>query len=167
VSARATDPVSPPTTALRLAQEVSYLVLTLAGRFQDTFTGHAAALDLAPAQAKVLMALQPGDSLPMRALAERVRYDPSNLTGIVDKLETRGMVRRRGDNVDRRVKALTLTELGREVRDSLWQRLAQDAGPVGHLAEAELSELRDHLRAAVGEPDPARFGAWSSAGPEQ
>ncbi|WUN35912.1 MarR family transcriptional regulator [Kitasatospora sp. NBC_00315] len=49
---------------------------------------------------------------PMRALADLLGCDASNVTGIVDRLETRGLVRREADPADRRVKNVLLTAEG-------------------------------------------------------
>ncbi len=142
---------SPPTADLRIVQDVSRLILTVAQRLQDNFAAHASKLGLSALQAKLLIALPPGESVPMRVLAERLRCDPSNLTGLVDKLESRDIVRRRPDPVDRRVKALTLTDDGVELRSAFWSRMISDAGPLAHLSVDQLHDLRDHLRVALDE----------------
>ena len=46
-------------------------------------------------QAHVLRLLEPGEPLPMRTLARKLCCDASNVTGIVDRLEERGLVRAR------------------------------------------------------------------------
>jgi DNA-binding MarR family transcriptional regulator len=143
----------PPTRELRLAEEVARLVLALAGRLQDNYAAHAADLGLTAGQSKVLMALSPGEWVPMRELADRIRSDPSNLTGLVDKLEARGVLVRVPDRLDRRVKALVLTERGEQLRTDFWTRLSGDAGPLSHLSGGQLTALRDALLAAV--PSPA------------
>ncbi len=125
------------------------MILNIAGQLQDNYSAHAAALDLTAGQAKVLMALAPGESLPMRALADRLRFDPSNLTGLVDKLEARQLVVRRHDSTDRRVKALLLTDAGEQLRGAFWRRVTSGAGPFGHLSMGELSDLRDRLYAVI------------------
>src|SRR5689334_6075216 len=51
--------------------------------------------------------------LSMRTLAERLYCDASNVTGIVDRLETRGLVERRPDERDRRIKNVATTDAGR------------------------------------------------------
>jgi len=38
---------------------------------------------------KVLLSLVPGVAVPMRSLAERLDYDASNLTTLVDRLQRR------------------------------------------------------------------------------
>ena len=55
----------------------------------------AAEFDLAPMQMLALKHLEPGVELPMSALAEPLHCDASNVTGIVDRLEARGLIERR------------------------------------------------------------------------
>lgn len=138
------------------AHEVIQLLVVMSGRLSQHFAARAAEFGLATAEGKVLLALVPGTPLSMRALARKLGYDASNLTGIVDKLEDRGAVERHADPTDRRVKVITPTQRGGELRERLWQRLRTDAGPVSALTEPELRELRGLLRRAMddGQPGP-------------
>ncbi|WP_018681587.1 MarR family winged helix-turn-helix transcriptional regulator [Actinokineospora enzanensis] len=138
-----------PTEHLRLVQDVSRLLLAVADRLQDDFAACAARLGLTGAQTKVLMALEPGEAVPMRKLAERLRYDPSNLTTLIDRLQDRAAVIRRPDQVDRRVKALMLTAEGERLRVDFMRSLTAAAGPLGHLDEGQLEILRKGLHAAL------------------
>jgi len=79
----------------------------------------AAEFDLSPMQAHVLRLLEPDQPLPMRTLARKLCCDASNVTGIVDRLEERGLVRRDAAPGDRRVKMLAVTSSGLEVRPGL------------------------------------------------
>src|SRR6266513_2424584 len=81
--------------------------------------GELAKLGLSFAQAHALRMLDPEEPLPMSALAERLFCDASNVTGIVDRLESRGLVERGSAEGDRRVKALTLTDAGAELREQV------------------------------------------------
>ena len=72
----------------------------------------AAELQLSPAQCHVLHLIEPGRPIPMGQLAETLACDASNVTGLVDRLESRGLVRRRPSAGDRRVKVLDLTPTG-------------------------------------------------------
>jgi DNA-binding MarR family transcriptional regulator len=143
---------------LRLVQEVTWRLLAMVERLQQGFAAHAGEFGLSAAQAKLLMQLQPSEELPMRALAERLRYDPSNLTGLVDKLEERGAVRRRPDPRDRRVKALVITEEGVRLRDGFWERVVHDPGPLERLDRAQLRRLQDLLGRALAEEPADRKG---------
>jgi DNA-binding MarR family transcriptional regulator len=80
----------------------------------------AAEFELSPVQAHVLRTLGYGPQ-PMSVLADYLSCDASNVTGLVDRLESRGLVERRNAEHDRRVKLLCLTEAGAEVRLRLMQ----------------------------------------------
>jgi DNA-binding MarR family transcriptional regulator len=100
----------------------------------------------------VLIQLDPAGAVTMRALADRIQYDPSNLTSVIDRLEQLGAVERRPDPRDRRVKGLVLTGKGLLLRTEFWQRLVSEAGPLGSLSAGELAQLRAILRAAIARP---------------
>lgn len=134
-----------------LAQEVLQLLVFMSSQLKQRFAARAAEFDLSMSEAKVLMALDPDDALPMRALARKLGYDASNLTGIVDGLEERGAVERRVDQSDRRVKAVVATEQGLQLRKALSHRLEVDAGPVSALNTEQLRELRSLLQQAIGD----------------
>ncbi|MEV0374387.1 MarR family transcriptional regulator [Streptomyces sp. NPDC050636] len=72
----------------------------------------AATHGLTMAQAKMLILLR--QPTPMRALAGLLACDASNITGLVDRLESRGLVSRHLDPGDRRIKNVVATEEGRE-----------------------------------------------------
>jgi DNA-binding MarR family transcriptional regulator len=80
-------------------------------------------LGLTPGHMKALLALDPDEPKPMGALAQQFACDASTMTWIVDRLEERGLVERRGLPTDRRVKTIALTELGRETKAALEERL--------------------------------------------
>ena len=54
----------------------------------------AAELQLSPAQCHVLHLIEPERPIPMGQLAETLACDASNITGLVNRLESRGLVRR-------------------------------------------------------------------------
>jgi DNA-binding MarR family transcriptional regulator len=139
---------------LGLVREVVGLWFAMQARLQGHFATLAAEHGLSAVQAKVLVQLDPEVAVSMRTLADRLQYDPSNLTTVIDRLEQRGAVRRRPDPNDRRVKGLLLTEEGVRLRGAFWERLVNDAGPMGHLGTSELASLRDLLRAALGRLAP-------------
>jgi MarR family transcriptional regulator, organic hydroperoxide resistance regulator len=107
-------------------------------------------LDLAPMQMHALRLLDPQGQVPMNALAENMACDPSNVTGIVDRLEARGLIERRGAEHDRRVKMLALTEEGARVRGHIMSRMAVPPPEIAGLSRADQRALRDLLRKALG-----------------
>jgi len=70
---------------------------------------------LSAAKYKVLSQIAKSrEPVPLRLLAEEQQCVASNVTTLVDRLETDGLVRRVDDPADRRSKRAELTELGRE-----------------------------------------------------
>jgi DNA-binding MarR family transcriptional regulator len=63
----------------------------------------------------VLLAIEAHSPLTMSRLAEILDVAVSNATGIVTRMEERGLVQRRHDEADRRVVFVTSTERGRRV----------------------------------------------------
>ena len=105
-------------------------------------------LELSPPQGIVLRFLD--EPRPMGELAALMRCDNSNMTGIVDRLEERGLVERAAAERDRRVKLIALTERGREIRDELNRRMAEPPEVIERLSLADQRALRDILRRGLG-----------------
>jgi DNA-binding MarR family transcriptional regulator len=109
-----------------------------------------AEFDLAKQQAFALVHLSPDEPKPMSELASQMFCDASNITGIADRLEARGLVERVPAAHDRRVKTLVLTPEGVRVRNELAARLSEPPESVTSLSAADQRALRDLLRRATG-----------------
>lgn len=97
--------------------------------------------ELSLRQLGVLYALREGP-LAAGQLARRQRVTPAVITGLLDRLEQRGYVRREADPEDRRRLRLVLTESGREVAQEVRQALAgQMAAQFESASPAELKAL--------------------------
>ncbi len=142
----------PSTEYLRSVRDVALGLLGIAERLRQHWGAHAAALGMSGAQVKVLLSLVPGEPVPMRSLAERLDYDASNLTTLVDRLQRRGAIERRPDPVDRRVKALLLTPEGENLRAVFWRDLVEDPGPLAPLDETDICTLARLLAALDPKP---------------
>jgi DNA-binding MarR family transcriptional regulator len=127
-----------------LTLEVVDLIASVVARYHEDYESAAAEHALTGAQAKLLglLTLEP---LPMRKLANKLKCEPSNVTGIVDRLEARGLVERRPDPADRRVKVAVVTDAGRDVARSLRESLRFAREPLAGLSEAERVVLRGLL----------------------
>jgi DNA-binding MarR family transcriptional regulator len=115
-------------------------------RVHAHFAAAVAELDLAPVQAKALHELNVDPPISMRELADRLKSDPSNVTGLVDRLEARGLVERRPDSNDRRIKGLALTSAGARMRARLFARLYSAPPAVAELSDSDQRALRDVLQ---------------------
>ena len=81
---------------------------------------------------------------------ETLACDASNVTGLVDRLESRGLIVRRASADDRRVKVIALTPTGARLRAELHQRLAAPPDPFQRLSEAEQRTLVRILERLLG-----------------
>lgn len=142
----ARDPVSPVSEAWSLMQ-------ALLQSSRRRFLAVAAEFDLSPPQVMALKSLDPERPVPMSQLAEALHCDNSNVTGIVDRLEDRGLVERRSATHDRRVKMLAVTERGAEVRERLRARLREAPPPLAQLSEEDQRALCDIMRRALARAD--------------
>ena len=114
----------------------------------------AAELELSPAQCHVLHLIEPGRPVPMGQLAETLACDASNVTGLVDRLESRGLVRRRPSAADRRVKVLDLTPKGSRLRGPPGRPHDRAAGepPAPYASRAAGARAYPRAPARVGSP---------------
>ncbi|AYN41528.1 MarR family transcriptional regulator [Streptomyces dangxiongensis] len=134
---------SPRPDALTL--EVVELIGDVVARFYEDYEKAAGEHALTGPQARLLslLSLEP---LPMRKLAQKLKCEPSNVTGIVDRLEARGLAERRPDPADRRVKVAAATEEGRRVAQDLREGLHFAREPLAGLSDEQRRSLRDLLR---------------------
>ena len=133
--------------SVSLADQAWALLLEVAfERVHAQFAAAVAELDLAPVQARALHELDVDPPISMRELAERLNSDPSNVTGLIDRLEARGLVERRPDPKDRRVKGLALTSAGARMRECLFARLYSAPRSVAELSQPDQRALRDVLQ---------------------
>ncbi|WP_030545448.1 MarR family winged helix-turn-helix transcriptional regulator [Streptomyces albus] len=143
------DPAPAPRTTDPLTLEVVELIAAVVARYHEEYEDAAAEHHLTGAQARLLglLSLEP---LPMRRIAQRLKCEPSNVTGIVDRLEARGLVERRPDPDDRRVKLAATTAEGRATARRLRDSLDFAREPLAALTADQRTLLRDLLRRMLG-----------------
>ncbi|MCX7791186.1 MAG: MarR family transcriptional regulator [Chloroflexaceae bacterium] len=102
------------------------------------------------------------EGVPLSEISARMLCDNSNLTGIVDRLITKGYVQRRNDPQDRRVSLICLTPEGADkLRRIKPRHHARVSRRMRTLSETQVQELRDllqqlfqGLRERTSEDDP-------------
>jgi DNA-binding MarR family transcriptional regulator len=131
------------------ASEAWALIFELLHLSKKRFMAIASEFELSPPQVMALRHLDPDEPKPMSELATALRCDNSNVTGIVDRLEDRGLVERHPGERDRRVKMLRITERGAQVRAQLGARLEEPPEALAGLAPEDQRMLRDIMRRAL------------------
>lgn len=100
-------------------------------------------------QVELIRALAVESPLPQREVARRLFCDPSNVTGLADQLEARGLVERRFDQPDRRLRPLALTDQGRALWEAFASHMFEPPDPIAALSPEDQRHLRDLLRRIV------------------
>ena len=99
--------------------------------------------DLTLMQAYAMCVLEPHATVPTNSLSNYLWCDPSNITGVVDRLVAGGYLERGEHPTDRRVKTITLTAKGQKLRQDFYQQTALIAVPgLSRLAAAEQTEFQ-------------------------
>ena len=103
-------------------------------------------------QYSVLLALSRNGPMQMNKLGEHMLVAPANVTGLVDRMEKKGYVRRRRDEKDRRLYIIEATEEGSRIFRRISSRFRQYAGSLGlSLTPEELGSALAALRKVMAE----------------
>ncbi len=109
--------------------------------------------DLSPVQVHVLSLLDPNAPQPMHRIAEKLACDASNVTGIIDRMEQRDLVKRVDHPDDGRVKMLSLTKRGLTTREEVLSDLYRAPESVAKLSETEQRQLQALLQKSLTKSD--------------
>lgn len=137
------EPAAPETAPRSVGFLVSQLGMASSKRFADALRP----LGIHPGEFALMRFVAASEGQSQQALAERLAVPPSRMVAKVDSLEEAGLVERRADPGDRRVRALHLTPKGRrllkraaEIAVEYEARLCED------LSEREREQLIDLLQ---------------------
>ncbi|GAA1990227.1 MarR family winged helix-turn-helix transcriptional regulator [Kitasatospora viridis] len=119
--------------------ELMEAVSGVSAAFWIDFAAAAGRHGLSSTQAKALGVVT--EPVPMRALAEQLGCDASNVTGIVDRLEGMGLASRAAAATDRRVKIVTITPAGAEVLQRIRADMTRAHRALESLDDAQRADL--------------------------
>lgn len=119
---------------------IKLLSQLMSRQFQERLEPHG----LTPFHWVMLCCLWQQDGLPTSELGERLGQVGGTLTGVIDRMEERGLVRRERDRQDRRIWRIWLTPVGRELETVL---------------PAEAISLRDTAMWGLSETEQQLFSA--------
>lgn len=125
-------------------EQLARHIMDTQGAMRDLMTGAKHPLidlNLTMPQLKVALVLYRQGPIAAQDLAARIATSPATLSGIVDRLVTQGLVERREDPDDRRVRRLELTDEGREQIDRVIK--------IGQEEQQKLFLRMDDLQLAV------------------
>lgn len=138
-----------PSGPVSAATDVEQVMFDLVDAYDRAYERAAAEHGLSMAQACLLGRLE--GPRGMGELAQELGCDASNITQIVARLETRGVVERHPDPVDRRTRQLTRTVDGDALNAAFERSFAFARSAAARLTESEQQQLADLLRKALGD----------------
>lgn len=100
-------------------QSLGYRIKLLSQLLARTFQERLEPFGLTPFHWVVLCCLWQEDGLATSTLGERLQQVGGTLTGVLDRMEERGLVRRERDSRDRRIWRIWLTEAGKQLEEEL------------------------------------------------
>jgi DNA-binding MarR family transcriptional regulator len=110
----------------------------------------SAQFDLTSMQAITLLLIQQTPPRPMNVICRLYGCDASNVTGIIDGLEQKGLVSRQPDPHDRRTKMIHLEPAGVTMKQHIFEILAsRDVKLFGNLNPAEIEQFLYYLQKIV------------------
>ncbi len=130
-----------------------FFQLSKAGQAAIRFWGKKiASFNVTPIQGLVLMFLFKEDAITSRRLGERCQLDSATLTGILDRMETLELVKRRPNPEDRRAILVDLTKKGRELGNEVIKMVGRaNREFLKNLSSEEELILRGLLRRVSGQ----------------
>jgi DNA-binding MarR family transcriptional regulator len=113
---------SPEESLMKLAKELDQHLGVIRQKLREPLETEFARGELTGPQRMVMEALVRSDGLSLKQLSAQVSLAHSTVSGIVDRLQARGMVERRRDETDGRATVIVPSS---EVRDFLSNRMPQ------------------------------------------
>jgi trimethylamine---corrinoid protein Co-methyltransferase len=111
--------IADETTRTQIAPSYSKRLAWLLRRLIRADNLHTGALRkryrLSPSQLGCVIALHDHGPMPLSQIAKQIMVDASTMTGLIDRLEKKGLVERSRNSFDRRVITVSLTEAGRNL----------------------------------------------------
>ncbi|MCM0593268.1 MAG: MarR family transcriptional regulator [Gloeotrichia echinulata IR180] len=98
---------------------LGYRIKLLSQLFGRKFTEKLEPFGLTPFHWLVLCCLWQEDGLPTSSIGDKLQQVGGTLTGVLDRMEERGLVRRERDVHDRRIWRIWLTDAGKELEKIL------------------------------------------------
>jgi DNA-binding MarR family transcriptional regulator len=131
----------------RPPRSVGFLISQLGFLSSTRFSEALEPLGIGPKEFLLLRFVAASAGQPQQALAQRLGVPPSRMVALVDDLEERGLVERRPDPDDRRVRGLHLTATGQKTLDRAGEVAVEyEQKLCSSLAEDEREHLIDLLQ---------------------
>lgn len=104
---------------MQLEECVNYLLTTAQHSVFLKMTEKLSVFDITPVQYAVLYCLWENDKRSPKEIAERLKLENSTISGILERMEKKGLIERSISKEDRRYIQVMLTEKGANLKDAV------------------------------------------------
>jgi len=123
---------------MELEQCINFVLTKAQRNIHQLFKAELAPYGVTPGQYAVLRCLWDENAQTARKLADRLALDGSTITGILDRMEQKGLIEKLADPKDRRALQVMLTETGHKLQKPLSQAILN----ANHKALMSLDEMQ-------------------------
>lgn len=114
--------------------------------FEQLSGSHMRSIDLTPSQFDIIATLGNTAGMSFRELGEKTLITKGTLTGVVDRLEAKGLVKRVAQTEDRRSTIVRLTEAGQREFERVFPIHTQHCKqPFAHYSDEDFARLEQEL----------------------
>lgn len=132
---------------------LAFLIHELARLMKRRFEDEARLQEITLPQWRALAHISNNDGMTQKALADAIDADPMTISGILDRLEKRGLIERHPDPTDNRAKLARVTAEGRkvvttarEIGIAMYENALEGVSPEERrIAIAVLTKMRGNL----------------------
>jgi DNA-binding MarR family transcriptional regulator len=126
----------------QLSNDFYYALVSFLLQAKQQVIATASEFGLTSVQALTLLTIKRGSQHSMSDFCKLYECDASNITGIIDGLEQKGLVSRQAHPKDRRVKIIHLEPAGHDLQKQLITRIAESSPHLfAGLTEPEIQHL--------------------------
>lgn len=144
---RPQPPLAEANADYRLEDQVGYWLRRAYQRHMAIFASVMSDLDLTSVQFAALVKLRDMKAVTQTELGRLIGIDRATISGVVSRLQKRGLLQFRLDPLDRRSRIIALTPAGETLLGQALRRTEQVGDDtLAPISEAERAALRDMLR---------------------
>lgn len=134
-----------------LEECVNYLLTTAQHSVFLKMTEKLSVFDITPVQYAVLYCLWESDKRSPKEIAERLKLENSTISGILERMEKKDLIKRSISKEDRRFIQVVLTKKGASLKEDVLTTVEQVNNEVlAIFSDVESETLKRHLRTLAG-----------------
>ncbi len=138
---------------MELEQCFNFILTKAQRHVNQLFKAELAGFGVTPGQYAVLKCLWDENAQTARKIAERLVLDSSTITGILDRMEQKGLIEKHSDPKDRRALQVVLTKAGKDLENPVTQTIVNANRKALVMLDALKGEELKHMLDEISSAD--------------